>query len=404
MIAICISLLWAGPLFGQLTWYLATPAAEWAPRELHAGAVFDSAIWVLYGRGPGVKDVWKSKDGTEWIQTYTASGYGNDQAAVVYDGKLWLMGGYEDARYSNDVYNSTDGRTWTKVGTIPPMWSTRIGHRALVHDGKIWVLGGYAYPGYTPLNDVWCTTDGRTWTMVTASAPWSPRFWHAATVYGNKMWVLGGCDPSDLNDVWYSSDGVNWTQATAAAGWARRHLHAAVAYDRKLWVLGGYTGSHKNDVWYSSDGIGWTMVPPTQQIWYPRLGHTALVFDGKIWVMGGQIAHNNFLNDVWYAVPTTGLEEEKVVADKSLSARLQIAPNPVTQGRVTVRVSGLGQDSPVTVRVFDIGGRCVRSEVHNAECGASGVMLDLHGLVSGTYLLRVNAPGYSESRTLVIRK
>ncbi|MFA7162277.1 MAG: hypothetical protein WC083_06880, partial [Candidatus Methanomethylophilaceae archaeon] len=50
--------------------------------------------------------------------------------------------------------------------------SARSDHQALVYDGKMWVLGG------SSRNDVWCSTDGESWTQVTSSAGWSARDRH----------------------------------------------------------------------------------------------------------------------------------------------------------------------------------------------------------------------------------
>ncbi|MEO0080713.1 MAG: T9SS type A sorting domain-containing protein [candidate division WOR-3 bacterium] len=391
------------PVVGQITWNLATPAAPWAPRELHASVAFDNSMWVLYGRGADAKDVWSSKDGTNWTQAASTPGYGNDQVALDYDGKMWLLGGYKDGNYTSDVLYSTDGETWIKVNTNQPMWTSRIGHRALVYDGKMWVLGGFQYPGYDPLNDVWYSTDGATWTLATPAAQWPPRFWHSAAVHDGKMWVLGGCNPDDLNDVWYSTNGLNWTQATSAAGWSARHLHTSVGFDGKLWVLGGYDGSHRNDVWYSTDGAYWTEMPRSTPMWSQRCSHTTIVYDSKIWVMGGQIAHNNFLNDVWWTSGSGGVEEE---AESLLLPWLEVSPNPVTGEVTTVKVQGFkgSRVQGANLRVFDAAGRCVL--VHLLAIGewSSGIPLDIRRLSSGIYLARLEASEFSVAQRIVVSR
>ena len=54
-------------------------------------------------------------------------------------------------------------------------WSPRAYHAAVVHDGKIWVLGGGNYvPKYHALNDVWSSSDGVHWERVDRARPVDP--------------------------------------------------------------------------------------------------------------------------------------------------------------------------------------------------------------------------------------
>lgn len=71
-----------------------------------------------------------------------------------------------------DVYTSLlhSGGNWEQA-TSDAGWSARQNHQSLIHDGKMWVLGGTDGPNNTGVkNDVWSSTDGITWTQVTASA------------------------------------------------------------------------------------------------------------------------------------------------------------------------------------------------------------------------------------------
>jgi hypothetical protein len=177
-------------------------------------------------------------------------------------------------------------------------WSPRRNHTSVVFDNKMWVLGGWDYSGYR--NDVWYSSDGINWVCATESAGWSPREGHTSVVFDNKIWVLGGYDGDDFrNDVWYSSDGINWVCATESARWPPREDHTSVVFDNKMWVLGGlYYADFRNDVWYSSDGINWVCATESAD-WSPRDNHTSVVFDNKMWVLGGY-DDSGYKNDVWY--------------------------------------------------------------------------------------------------------
>ena len=292
-----------GSANNKIAWQQATADAAWSARREHSSVVFDDKIWVLGGwDGSNNKnDVWYSADGINWTRATIAAAwsarYGH--SSVVFDGKIWVLGGWDGSNNKNDVWYSTDGINWVEI-TTTAAWSARREHSSVVFDDKIWVLVGY--DGSNNKNDVWYSTDGINWTRATTAAAWSARYVHSSVVFDDKIWVLGGFDGSRKNDVWYSTDGINWTRATIAAAWSARWGHSSVVFDDKIWVLGGYDGGNKNDVWYSTDGINWVEITTTAA-WDARRGHSSVVFDGKIWVLGGYDDSNNF-NDVYFAYAT----------------------------------------------------------------------------------------------------
>ena len=216
---------------------------------------------------------------------------------VVFDNKLWVIGGTDLSSYKNDVWYSTDGETWTEA-TASAQFSARSSHTTVVFDNKLWVIGGYD-ENFAFKNDVWYSTDGITWTEATASASFSGRYTHTSVVYDNKLWVIGGTDGSLKNDVWYSSDGVTWSEATASAQFSERTGHTTIVYDNKLWVIGGFSvSSRKKDIWFSTDGVSWTRSPAIDQF-SKRTSHTSAVYDNKLWVIGGFDENNDLKNDMW---------------------------------------------------------------------------------------------------------
>jgi hypothetical protein len=285
-----------------INWTLATSSASWSGRYGHTSVVFNDKIWVIGGLdNSGLKnDVWYSSDGVNWtLATDTApwsERYGH--TSVVFDDKIWVIGGWDNSGLKNDVWYSSDGVNWT-LATDTAFWSARVWHNSVVFDNKIWVIGGQDNSGLK--NDVWYSSDGINWTLATATAPWSERFAHTSVVFDNKIWVIGGLDNSGLKkDIWYSSDGINWTLATATAPWSERAWHTTVVFDNKIWVIGGWDNSGlKNDVWYSSDGINWTLATATAP-WSERFAHTSVVFDDKIWVIGGR-DNSGLKKDIWYS-------------------------------------------------------------------------------------------------------
>ena len=179
----------------------------------------------------------------------------NTHAAVVFADKLWVMAGsHSNGGYRNDVWSGNrEGTLWTKANTRgliqgDPHWPIRNKCAAVVFDNKIWVMGGRQATNRK--NDVWWSANGAKWIQTTVSGThWLARSYHAAVVFDNKLWVMGGFDANHKNDIWWSADGENWTNTNASGHWSARAAHAAVVFDNKLWVIGGFDANHKNDVW-----------------------------------------------------------------------------------------------------------------------------------------------------------
>jgi hypothetical protein len=125
-------------------------------------------------------------------------------------------------------------------------------------------------------DDVWRSIDGQEWELVTEHAPWEPRAGAAVVVRDDRLFLLGGeygftcsplpdCDAPYFNDVWSTTDGENWELLTAAAGWSSRPGHVCMLLGTQIVCFGGFgLITNPTDVWASVDGVGWTLLdaPP----------------------------------------------------------------------------------------------------------------------------------------------
>lgn len=250
-------------------------------------------------------EVWRSADGLNW--SLISSGPWQPRHTfghLVFNNKMWIVGGDElQNTWQKDVWNSTDGVNWTLLSDSVP-WGERMTHMTCVYDNKLWVMGGQKIVGWsnvvdTAYNDVWNSVDGINWTQVTPSAAWSPRAQiQGEVVFDNKMWILGGGTYNGIrnfyNDVWNSTDGITWNLVTANAPWAPRQYHDVIVYDSAMWVMDGYdaVNGNRNDVWYSYNGVDWHNLKGTP--WPPRHASSLLNYDESIWLVAG-----NLWNDVW---------------------------------------------------------------------------------------------------------
>lgn len=312
-------------------WIKVTMSAPFAPRDGAGALTYKGKMWLLGGWNPRDKthfpkictnDVWSSQDGLNWTlikpNTFGMPGFNPERdwegrhtaGYVVHQDKMWIVGGDPlQGHYQYDVWNSSDGATWTHVNKGRPVpWGPRVLAYTVAFKDKIWVMGGQTVPQFAPAeerfhDDIWCSSDGVHWTRVTPKGPhWSPRgMIGGGVVFKDRMWMLGGGTydtpktpkRSFYNDVWSSPDGVSWTRHLEHAPWHPRQYHDVAVFDGKMWVLEGWNQQNRNDVWYSADGVDWHQVPNTP--WKPRHAASVFVHDDALWMVAG----NNMEPDVW---------------------------------------------------------------------------------------------------------
>jgi len=286
-------------------WVQTTANAAFSARHAHESVVFNNKMWVIggYNGYDEVNDVWSSTDGVTWTQVTANAGFHarNSHGALAFNGKMWVFGGV-NAQLWNDVWSSSDGVTWTEVQKNAS-FTQRAGHSFVVFDSKMWVIGGLTY-GSQYLNDVWSSSDGLTWSLATSSANFPPRRYHTSFVFNNRMWVVGGDTDNVVgnanNDIWSSTNGITWQREAEHAAFPPRVGHRTEVFSDGVWIFGGSSGTVLlNDVWKSNDGRSWSQVSAAADF-TPRDFASSLVFNGKIWLLGGRIGSNNTVgNDVW---------------------------------------------------------------------------------------------------------
>ena len=90
-----------------------------------------------------------------------------EHSLVEFNGKLWVIGGFHASNGAinggllNDVWSSPDGVNWTEEvpNNSDESFTPRANHTTIVFDNKIWVIGGGGIN--SRLNDVWSSSDGR---------------------------------------------------------------------------------------------------------------------------------------------------------------------------------------------------------------------------------------------------
>ncbi|HEX4952404.1 MAG TPA: hypothetical protein VF017_03280 [Thermoanaerobaculia bacterium] len=303
-------------------WERALTRTQFPPRDGHAAVVFEDRLWLLGGWGTGpLADVWSSADGLEWREELREAPWParRGHAAAVFAGKMWIFGGSLGADQAGDVWASPDGRSWERITAQAP-WGPRNEHAVVVYRDRLFLLGGWSGGNRC---DVWSSADGKAWRREVAEAPWAGRNSLAAASFRGRLWVLGGWGlrsdgrEGNLGDAWSSTDGATWQAAAGQPAWAPRNGHTATVFRDRLWLLGGWAdrggGSGQvlegnvNDVWSTADGLAWGPVT-SRASWLPRNGHTAAVFRDQLWVLAGW-SHNiggTSINDLWHTLGPEG--------------------------------------------------------------------------------------------------
>ena len=257
--------------------------------------------------------------------------------ALVYDSKMWLIGGWNPwdkktnpihSDCNNEVWSSTDGRSWLLIkpnthldNDFDPTtdWEARHTAGTVVYQDKMWIIGGDPLLGHYQF-DVWNSSDGVNWNWVNEGkpVPWGPRVLHYTFVFQCKIWIIGGqtlpqfapANEIFYSDIWNTADGIHWNKVEMHAPFTPRRgmIGGNTVFKDRIWLLGGGTYetplhpryAYLNDVWSSADGKVWDR-HVEHAPWRGRVYHDVAVFDDRLWVMEGQGPDGKNMKDVWHS-------------------------------------------------------------------------------------------------------
>lgn len=237
-------------------------------------------------------------NGEEWVLVAPMSRGRCSVGAVVLNGKLYAVGGYDrgDCLNTAEQYDPQINE-WMPVTN---MNSPRGRLGAEVINGKIYAIGGSN--GHTELSTVEVFDEStNTWKLVQSMLQCRCSF--GTGVINEQIFAVGGYEgPRNLKSVeMYNPVKEEWIRV-APMNTERNNL-CVEALDGKLYAIGGYNGwTCFNTVeCYDPEEDHWFFVPPMKT---HRRGAGVAVLHGKLYVIGGSDG-TNFLNSVECYDPTT---------------------------------------------------------------------------------------------------
>lgn len=278
---------------------------------------------------------------------------------------------------------------WTAIAPIPV---ARVGAAAFSYWQRGYVLTGdhTSSAQHNPSNDVWeYTPTSNTWVQK-LDFPAAARTDAFGFLIGGFGYLGGGSTgTSNLNDFWaYDILTDNWYQRSNLPAGVQKTA-SFVIYVHGFYVTGDTSANtvqmHEYNPWQNT----WITRPPFPG--NPRNAACGFVVGTEAYVGGGRDG-SVFYQDWWeYSDPFLG------VAEASADLSVGIYPNPVIN-TATISIDG-NEPGPFTFELYDINGKCLRSETNQHQ-----FLFSREGLGRGVYLYRISTKeGVAASGELLVQ-
>lgn len=270
----------------------------------NAMAIHENKIWSVGGASNTISgynsSVWSSTNGVAWISVANnIVGERCGHTLTTFNSELWLIGGENnDGDWYADVWHSTDGSTWVNNLITAPFGEVAF-HNTLVYNNKMYVIAADADIGFTK---VWSTANGDEWVEETSNA-FAGIIGQKGVVFNDAMYLIGGENVAGdkRNDIWTSTNGATWSLLTNNTSvFPGINKHTATVYNNKVWIVGGRTNTadYSNTIYYSENLQDWTKYEGVNPI-EPIASHSALHYNDGIWVFGGYVSFETPTGSIW---------------------------------------------------------------------------------------------------------
>jgi N-acetylneuraminic acid mutarotase len=406
------------------TW--TTGTAGGTPRFAHSSIVYNNKIWYYGGETFGgsilntlcvydiLSDVWSVTYDDSGVDKPLAGGtQRRDHRAVLYDDKMWLVGGYYRSGLDDifvkdidvlDLKNINLGQSITSRFSSITADIQRAGHSVVVLDGSFYLWGGYSSSGILNTMKKY-NPDANSWEEIDAGGV--GRKYHCAVEFNGFLYMHGGFAQGEVLptvDIYtiprmdsveesaFTSSNLDFSGISQGrSGFSMQHKNG------KFYVWGGNNGSAyvntmgvydvKNGSWSAGVSGGTSCIYASSslignkiiyvggkqqngvaqgrvdifdvdsQSWssgsssiYPRYGHSAFVYNGKVYAWGG---YNNGLNSIYETLDVYSPDEDLWIYRSGSGKKRSFHCADVWQGKAYFN-GGLSEDGSSIVTDFDI--------------------------------------------------
>ncbi|MBI4248989.1 MAG: hypothetical protein HY611_05755, partial [Elusimicrobia bacterium] len=276
---------------GSWTQTTSLPAA----RERHGAVIYNSRLYVIGGLVGGsasqdIRFAAINANGTLDAWSQASMPAARDSHASVWipasagmtGGALYVIGGKDAGGTARaDVFYAAinaDGSlgAWHVAKSLP---QARSGHSALVFHNRIYVLGDSS--GLTPYFAL-IAPDGTLGDWKPATNLAAAFSYTASAAANNRLYVIGGVGRNEVYSAAVSSSGAlgAWNAMTALP--QARERHSAVVLNNRLYVIGGYAGAaYRSDILVSTFTLQGVTFPSAGQVQAALSAEAADEFNGS---------------------------------------------------------------------------------------------------------------------------
>ena len=296
-------------------WQKLADSGPWAKSYNFQMMTIQDTLWVFHPEG-----IWFSTDAKNWTRSTLTNVIGNTAFLdyVFFQNKIFGIGHFEGnaEKYTllPTIYFSSDRMHWDSIENTN--LQKRYFYHPIVFDEKLWIIGGEQ--DATIWADIIQSSDGIHWQIIKDKLPFGPVINSQFLVYKDKLWMYN-------DNVWVSENGLDWSEVSKSILPGQQIFgYAPVVFDDRMWLIAcNRSGQFACQVVYSTDGINWA---EQKALWTPRGGVAASVFKDAIIMTGGKYGGTQqnpefeYSNDIWQMITLrlhSGTEaEEKAKAEE----------------------------------------------------------------------------------------
>ncbi|RKN82467.1 Kelch repeat-containing protein [Ulvibacterium marinum] len=290
---------------------LITETAAYGARKAAGVEVFDNKIWVIGGRDDAdglLDDIWSSIDGENWISegNFSFGGiYGHE--LIVFNGKLWIYGGVFNGILSRKIFSSDDGINWVEETETTPFIQYSSSKFTVLGD-KIFRIAGFSgnIEDLSPERNVYSSIDGLNWDLEIENHGFETKYSFQVESLNGTIYGIEPDPDFDIDGISTRTtmDGANWSDPIVSNIRERgiNSVRTVVTDDTILLMTTPVDGPNNSSTFYeSSTGEDWESATTIGSVPIRAIFCSLVNLNGELFAIGGTVRSNfsQTNNTVW---------------------------------------------------------------------------------------------------------